>query len=74
MIVARAEGERVAIVCHGGVINAYMSHIIDSPYDMFFRPAHTSINIAVAGRNRRVLRSLNDVHHLLSAEGDLNTY
>lgn len=74
MVIARSTGQRVAVVCHGGVINAYVSHIIGSPYDMFFRPAHTSVNIVVAGEDRRVLRVLNDVHHLRTAEGDLHTY
>jgi broad specificity phosphatase PhoE len=73
-LIARNVGERIAVVCHGGVINAYTGHIVGTPYDMFFRPAHTSISIVAAGRNRRVLRSLNDVHHLLTAEGELSTY
>lgn len=72
--IARNAGERIAIVCHGGVINAYMGHIIGSPYDMFFRPAHTAINIVAAGGDRRVPRSLNDVHHLMTPEGDFLTY
>ncbi len=41
---------------------------------MFFRPAHASVNIAVAGEGRRVLRLVNDTHHLSTAEGDLATY
>jgi broad specificity phosphatase PhoE len=72
--IARNAGERIAIVCHGGVINAYMGHIIGSRYDMFFRPAHTAVNVAAAGGDRRVLRSLNDVHHLMTAEGDFLSY
>ena len=72
--IARNAGERIAVVCHGGVINAYMGHIIGSRYDMFFRPAHTAVNLVAAGAGRRVLRSLNDVHHLMTAEGDFLTY
>jgi broad specificity phosphatase PhoE len=72
--IARNAGERIAIVCHGGVINAYMGHIIGSRYDMFFRPAHTSINVALAGGDRRVPRSLNDVHHLTTPDGDFLSY
>lgn len=72
--IARNAGERIVIVCHGGVINSYMGHIIRSHYDMFFRPAHASVNIAVAGDGRRVLRLLNDTHHLSTAEGDFATY
>jgi broad specificity phosphatase PhoE len=65
---------RIAIVCHGGVINAYLGHIIGSRYDMFFRPAHTSVSVAVSGEGRRVLRLLNDTHHLTTAEGDFASY
>lgn len=74
MAIARNPGERIAIVCHGGTINAYVGHIISSPYDMFFRPAHTSVNIVVAGDGRRVLQRLNDTHHLQTGEGDLLSY
>ncbi|MDO8614930.1 MAG: histidine phosphatase family protein [Dehalococcoidia bacterium] len=73
-VIAKNAGERVAIVCHGGVINAYFGHIIGSPYDMFFRPAHASVNIVVAGGARRVLRLLNDTHHLTTGEGEFATY
>lgn len=72
--IARSQGERIAIVCHGGVINAYVGHIIGSPYDMFFRPAHASINTVVAGGGRRALRLLNDTHHLRTGEGDFLSY
>jgi len=51
-----------------------MGHIIGSRHDMFFRPAHTAINVVAAGGDRRVLRSLNDVHHLVTAEGDFLSY
>ncbi len=73
-IIARHQGERVAVVCHGGVINAYVGHIIGSRYDMFFRPAHTSVSVVAAGQGRRALHSLNDVHHLRTAEGELRTH
>ena len=72
--IAHNAGNRIVIVCHGGVINAYMGHIIHTDYDMFFRPAHTSVNIAVAGQGRRVLRLLNDTHHLSTGEGEFTTY
>lgn len=72
--IAHNAGERIAIVCHGGVINAYTGHIIKSPYDMFFRPAHASVSIVIAGQGRRVVRLLNDTHHLTTGEGDFATY
>lgn len=68
-IIATNIGRRVVIACHGGIINAYIGHIIGSPYDMFFRPAHTSIHVVAAGDGIRALHSLNDIHHLLTAEG-----
>lgn len=70
-ILAAHPARTIAIVCHGGVINAYTGHLIHTPYDMFFRPAHASISLAVAGLGRRVLRYLNDVNHLTDG---LETY
>src|SRR5438093_8102993 len=35
-IIAGNPRHRVAVVCHGGVINAFTGHIIGTPYDMFF--------------------------------------
>lgn len=68
-IIAENEGRRVVVVCHGGVINAYVAHIIGVEYDMFFRPAHTSVNVVAAGDGIRALHCLNDVHHLRTPEG-----
>ena len=68
-IISANEGKRVAVACHGGVINAYVGHVIGSPFDMFFRPAHTSVSIVYSGHGVRALQSLNDVHHLETDEG-----
>ena len=72
-IIASHPGERVAIACHGGVINAYIGHVIGSKFDMFFRPAHTSVNIVAAADGIRALYSLNDITHLRNAEGDFHS-
>lgn len=72
--VAAHSSERIAIVCHGGVINAYVGHVIGSRYDMFFRPAHTSVNVLDVGRGRKALRLLNDTLHLETAEGSFVSY
>ena len=72
-IIVTHPGERVAIACHGGVINAYIGHIIGSRYDMFFRPAHTSISIVAGAEGIRALYSLNDVRHLMTAEGSFHS-
>jgi broad specificity phosphatase PhoE len=72
-IIAANEGKRVVVACHGGVINAYVAHIIGTEMDMFFRPAHTSVSVVYAGNGGvRALQSLNDVTHLLVAEGALS--
>lgn len=73
-VIARHPGERVAVVCHGGVINAYIGHVIGSKYDMFFRPAHTSVSVVAAAEDRRALHALNDLRHLETPEGDLRSY
>ena len=71
-IIAENEGKRVVIACHGGVINAYIGHIIGVDYDMFFRPAHCSISVVFSGDGGvRALQSLNDVHHLRAPEWTL---
>ena len=65
--------KRVAVVCHGGVINSYVGHVIGSKYDMLFRPAHTSVNVVAAGDGIRALYVLNDVHHLNTSEKDFRS-
>lgn len=71
--IASQRAERIAIVCHSGVINIYVSHIMKSPYDLIFGADHTSISLIAAGDGRRVIRSLNDVKHLQTPDGDLRT-
>ncbi len=73
-ILAENEGQAILVACHGGVINAYVAHIIGVGYDMFFRPAHTSVNVIYAGHGARALQSLNDVSHLLTPEGSFITH
>ncbi len=70
-ILAESEGKRVVVACHGGVINAYIGHIIGVDYDMFFRPAHCSISVVFSGHGVRALQSLNDVHHLRAEDWTL---
>lgn len=73
-IIATHPNERVVIACHGGVINAYVGHIIGSRFDMFFRPAHTSVNIVWAAEGVRALQRLNDVTHLHTSEGSFQSF
>ncbi len=68
-IIAENEGKRVVVACHGGVINSYLGYVVGSPFDMFFRPAHTAVNVVASGHGVRALHALNDIHHLETAEG-----
>lgn len=54
----------VVVMTHGGVINAYLGHIMGVPHDMFFLPDNTSINTVWVEGDRRDVRFLNDVRHL----------
>jgi len=58
------EDGTVLVVTHGGVINAYLGHVMGVPHDMFFLPDNGSMNsVRVEGSSRDVL-FLNDVRHL----------
>ncbi len=64
-IIEAHPSKRVLAFCHGGVINAYIGHILGVPRNMFFSPDYTSVNRVGASRSgtRSVLR-LNEVTHL----------
>ena len=59
-------GERIAIVCHGGVINGYLSHILGlSNPQGFFYPNYTSIHrVAAARSGERSVVTINETSHL----------
>ncbi len=54
----------VWIVCHGGVINAYVGALLDiRDQEMFFLPPNTSLNtVRVEGENRSVWFLADDTH------------
>jgi probable phosphoglycerate mutase len=68
-IVVSHPGQRVVVACHGGVINAYLAHHLGIEADMWFRPAHTAVNLVWAKDQVRSLRSINDVSHLALESG-----
>lgn len=64
-VVAKHPGQRVAVVCHGGVINAYAGHVLGIADPLFFLPAYTSITrVLASGRGVRSIASLNEAGHL----------
>jgi probable phosphoglycerate mutase len=63
-MLAPIEHGNVVMVTHGGVINAYLGHVMGLPQAMFFLPDNSSINtVEVEGDERRVV-FLNDAAHL----------
>ena len=64
----------LVVVCHGGVINAYLAHLLGIAEDMFFLPAHTSVSHLRRLGARRALHSLNDRDHLTTVDPALLTY
>lgn len=60
-------GHRIAIVCHGGVINAYLTYILGlSNFQQgFFYPNYTSIHrVAAARSGERSIVTINETSHL----------
>ena len=67
-IVAGHPGQRVVIVTHGGVLNAYVGDLLGATDNMFFSPAHASITRVRAKHDRRVLVTLNELQHLTNPD------
>ena len=59
-------GQRIAVVCHGGVINGYLCHVLGLPNPKgFFYPNYTSINRVAAARGGiRSVVTINETAHL----------
>jgi probable phosphoglycerate mutase len=60
-------GQRIAVVCHGGVINTYLCHVLglERAGGGFFYPNYTSINrIAAARGGIRSIVTVNETSHL----------
>ena len=65
-IISQHSGNRVAVVCHGGVINLWAAHVLGlSRPNLFFAPEYTSLNRFLAsGKGQRSVASLNETAHL----------
>jgi probable phosphoglycerate mutase len=64
-VVAAHPSQRVAVICHGGVINAYCGHVLGIDEPLFFLPAYTSISrVHAAGSGERGIGSLNEAAHV----------
>ena len=64
-IIAAHPGGEVAVVCHGGVINVYLAHVLGLAEAMFFHPDYTSVSRVRAARSgARSIASINETGHL----------
>jgi probable phosphoglycerate mutase len=65
-IVRSHPSERIAVVCHGGVINSYLADVLSTPHRRgFFYPAYTGISrVAASAEGRRSIVSINETAHL----------
>ena len=65
-IVDAHPGSRVAVACHGGVVNAYLGHVLGLPAGPgFFYPNYTSIHrVAASSKGHRSILSVNESGHL----------
>lgn len=66
-IAAAHPGQKVAVVCHGGVINAYLTDVLELPGDKqgFFYPNYTSIHRVMVSRSGvRSITTINETAHL----------
>lgn len=64
-IVEGHAGQRVAAVCHGGVINIFLAHVLGIERDLWFEPDYTSISRVAASRTGvRSIVSVNETAHL----------
>jgi broad specificity phosphatase PhoE len=55
----------VAVVCHGGVINAYLADVLGLAEPRFFMPTYTGISRVMAARSgERSISTVNEAAHL----------
>lgn len=59
-------GQRIAVSCHGGTINAYLTHVLGLPVGPgFFYPNYTSIHRVAASRGGvKSILTVNETAHL----------
>lgn len=64
-VVTGNPGASVAVVCHGGVINAYLASILGIDRPLWFEPRYTAIHRVLASRRGdRSIDTLNETAHL----------
>jgi len=63
-------GQRIAVFCHGGVINVWTAHVLGMRPRLFFEPDYTSVHRFMCARSgQRNVLSLNERGHLRALAG-----
>lgn len=66
-VIAAHPGQRVAVFCHGGVINVWTAHVLGMAPRLFFEPGYTSVHRYMCARSgQRNVAALNELAHLRS--------
>ena len=64
-VVRENQGRRVAVFCHGGVINVWAAHVLRMPPRLFFNPTYASVSrFSCARTGQRSIITLNESAHL----------
>jgi broad specificity phosphatase PhoE len=63
---AHPDGEDVLVVCHGGVISAYLAHCFGLPLSSIWRVSVANCSLSAVAPPR--VLSVNDVSHLAGIE------
>lgn len=67
IVAANPGPRRVVVVCHAGVINAYLGDVLGVEKLLWFHPAYTSFSRVGAARDgRRGVLSVNETPHLMT--------
>jgi broad specificity phosphatase PhoE len=64
-IISRHPGQRIVLVTHEAVTNAYLGMVLGIDRDMFFMPQHSSISTVRVLRDMYGVQNLNDTSHLM---------
>ena len=68
-IVSAHGSGNVAVVCHGGVVNVFLSWVLKAEQALFFLPHYTSVSRVLASADgRRTIDAINETGHLRVAD------
>ena len=64
-LIANHPGERILVVCHGGVISAFASHLLGTKKVLIFGVAHASVTrVFASSAGVRSIHTVNEHHYI----------